>query len=144
MIDNAAKPMSKTPKSRIELATLWAALVAADTAAQLLFKAAAGRLDEPRLAPEWIAMVAQSPRVWAALSCLLLTFGLWMLVLRRAPLSSSFPATSLSIVCVVAASRLLFGESIAFLQLVGIALIVVGVALLRPDRVESPEIASST
>ena len=118
--------------------------MAADTGAQLLFKDAARRLDEPRLAPEWIAMVAQSPRVWLAVACLLVTFGLWMLILRGARLSSAFPVTSLSIVCVVVASRILFDESITLVQYGGIALIVAGVALLRPERTEELEADPST
>lgn len=136
--------MPNAPSSRFELAALWGGLVAADTASQLLFKAAALRLDEPSFSPEWIAMVAQSPRVWAAIACLVATFGLWMLVLRRAALSRSFPVTSLSIVCVVALSTVIYGERIAAVQYLGITLIVTGVALLRPDRAEPAEADPST
>src|SRR5262249_22405711 len=124
MIENAVNPMPLAPPSKLELAVLWTGLVAADTVSQLLFKAAALRLDEPSFALRWLAMVAQSPRVWAAVLCLLLTFALWMLVLRRAALSSAFPVTSLAIVCVVVASRVLFDEEIGPSQYAGIALIV--------------------
>lgn len=123
---------------------MWMALVSADTAAQLLFKAAAARLGEPRSASEWIAMVAQSPDVWLALLCLLLTFGCWMLILRRAPISSAYPVTSLSIVCVVVASRIVFGDQISPMQYAGVALIVSGVALLGADRIEPGGEASSS
>lgn len=133
-----------TSTSRVVLALTWLALVATDTAAQLLFKAAAQGLDEPRFATEWIAMVAQSPRVWAGVLCLLLTFGSWMLILRRAPISSAYPVTSLSIVCVVVASRIVFGDAVAPMQYAGIALIVLGVALLRADRIEPAGEASSS
>jgi multidrug transporter EmrE-like cation transporter len=131
---NASAPSS----SRLQLALLWLGLVAADTAAQLLFKAGALRVEPPRVELGWLAMVAQSPWIWAAASCLLLTFGLWMLVLRRARLSTAFPVTALTFVGVIAGSRLVFQEAIAPQQYAGIALIVLGVALLRPLE-QAPE-----
>jgi multidrug transporter EmrE-like cation transporter len=120
------------PASRLSLALLWGGLVLSDSAAQLLFKSAAVRLAEPSATLAWVAMVAQSWRVWAAVACLVLTFGLWMLVLRRARLSTAFPVTALTFVGVVGGSWWFFGETIAPVQYAGIALIVAGVASLRP------------
>lgn len=118
---------------------MWSALVAADSAAQLLFKAAALALEPPAVDAAWLAMVAQSPRVWLAVGFLLLTFGLWMLVLRRHAISSAFPVTSLTIVAVAACSVPAFGETLGPVRLAGIALIVAGVAMLRPaDPAEGP------
>ena len=119
-------------RSRLSLALLWGGLVVFDSAAQLFFKSAAVRLAEPAMNLAWIVMVAQSWRVWAAVASLLLTFGLWMLILRRARLSTAFPVTALTFIGVVAGSWWLFGESIGPLQYVGIALIVAGVAALKP------------
>jgi multidrug transporter EmrE-like cation transporter len=119
-------------KSVFSLALLWSGLVVSDSAAQLLFKSAAVRLPKPAATPAWMAMVAQSWRVWLAVGCLLLTFGFWMLVLRRRKLSTAFPVTALTFIGVVAGSSLFFGETITPLQYAGIALIVVGVAALRP------------
>jgi drug/metabolite transporter (DMT)-like permease len=125
--------MTQLPKhTRFDLIVLWAGLVLSDSAAQLLFKSAATRLPAPEVTLEWLAMVAQSLRVWAAVGCLLLTFGIWMLILRRATLSASFPVTALTFVGVISGSWLFFGEVIAPLQYLGIALIVAGVALLGP------------
>lgn len=111
---------------------LWVGLVVSDSAAQLLFKSAAVRLAEPAPTLSWILMVAQSWRVWSAILCLLLTFGLWMLVLRTTRLSTAFPVTALTFIAVVGGSWWLFGESITAIQYAGIALIVGGVAVLRP------------
>lgn len=122
---------SKTEK-RISLALLWTSLVVCDCAAQLLFKSAAVHLPQPTLALIWVAMVAQSWRVWMAVGCLLLTFGIWMLILRESKLSKAFPVTALTVVGVIAGSSLFFGETIDAIQYAGIALIVVGVALLSP------------
>jgi drug/metabolite transporter (DMT)-like permease len=77
-------------------------------------------------------MVAQSPRLWAAGLCFVLTFGVWMLILRGSRLSHSFPATALTFIGVICGSKFLFGESIEPVQYLGIALIILGVALLRP------------
>jgi drug/metabolite transporter (DMT)-like permease len=130
-----AGPTSRRSHTRLELALLWTGLVVSDSAAQLLFKAAAVQMAEPRLDWAWLVMVAHSQRAWAAVSCLLVTFGLWMLILRRSALGMAFPVTALTFVGVIAGSRLLFGESIEPLQFAGIALIVCGVAMLRPlDR----------
>jgi multidrug transporter EmrE-like cation transporter len=118
--------------SRLRLALLWAGFVVSDSAAQLLFKSAAIRLAEPTPTLAWVAMVAQSWHVWTAVACLLVTFGLWMLVLRRARLSTAFPVTALTFVGVVGGSWWFFGETIAPIQYVGIALIVAGVAALKP------------
>jgi multidrug transporter EmrE-like cation transporter len=118
--------------SRVSLALLWAGLVVSDSAAQLLFKSAAVRVAAPTPSLAWVAMVAQSWRAWAAVVCLLVTFGLWMLVLRRAKLSTAFPVTALTFIGVVGGSWWFFGETIAPIQYAGIALIVAGVAALRP------------
>jgi multidrug transporter EmrE-like cation transporter len=77
-------------------------------------------------------MVAQSWRAWSAVACLLLTFGFWMLVLRRAKLSQAFPVTALTFIGVLGGSSWFFGETIAPIQYAGIALIVAGVAVLKP------------
>ena len=132
LIEEEAAPHALRPHSRLESAALWAGLIVADSAAQLLFKSAAMYLPEPQATLPWLLMVAQSARFWAAVACLIVTFGLWMLVLRRAKLSLAFPVTALTFVGVIGGSMWLFNEAIAPLQYAGIALIVVGVALLRP------------
>jgi len=118
--------------ARLRLAGLWTALIACDAAAQLAFKSAALQLPQPEPSLHWALMVAQSPPAAFALACLALAFGFWMLILRRSKLSAAFPVTALAIVCVVAASRWLFDEPVAPFQAIGIALIVAGVALLKP------------
>jgi len=77
-------------------------------------------------------MVAQSWRTWLAIACLILTFGLWMLVLRRAKLSTAFPVTAFTLVGIVAGSWWLFGETISPVQYAGIAFIIAGVSALKP------------
>jgi drug/metabolite transporter (DMT)-like permease len=121
--------------SRLHTVALWAALISLDTSAQLLFKSAAVRLAPPELSLQWLRIVAQSLRFWAATLCLAMTFLVWMLILRRSRLGLSFAATALTFVGVIGGSQLVFGESISSVQYAGIVLIVLGVALLgRLDR----------
>lgn len=110
----------------------WTGLVVADVAAQLLFKSAAVTLAAPEPTWAWVAIVAQTPAVWAAVACLLVAFGFWMGILRRAKLATAFPVTALAFAGVIAGSWLLFGERVTIAQGAGIALIVAGVAMLKP------------
>jgi multidrug transporter EmrE-like cation transporter len=118
--------------SRLSLSLLWIGLVLSDSAAQLLFKSAAVHLAQPTPTFAWVVMVAQSWRMWSAVACLLLTFGFWMLVLRRASLSRAFPVTALTFLGIVGGSWWFFDETIAPIQYVGIAFIIAGVAALKP------------
>lgn len=121
--------------SRIDVILLWAGLIGLDTAAQLLFKLAAQSLGHPELSLRWLHMIAQSAVFWAAAMCLVLTFPIWMLILRRSQLNLAFPATALTYIGVIGGSQWVFGESIDTVQYAGIVLIVIGVALLRrPTR----------
>ena len=116
------------------IAMLWVIFIALDAAAQILFKNAAVNLPEPAPTLEWLYLTVTSIRVWAALGCLAGVFGVWMTILRRLPLATAFPLTASTYVVVVVAAHILYGETIAPVQYAGIALIVVGVALLRPGR----------
>src|SRR5262249_33924530 len=118
--------------SRLSTAALWAALILFDSAAQLLFKSAATHLPRPSPTLAWMLMVAQSWRAWLALACLLVTFGFWIAVLRRSKLSTAFPVTALTFIGVLTGSWWFFGETVQLVQYFGIALIVIGVAMLKP------------
>ena len=122
-------------RPRINGTLLWAALIGFDTAAQLLFKFAAQSLGYPEVSWRWLQTIAQSGTFWLAALCLMLTFPIWMLILRRSQLNLAFPATALTYAGVIGGSQLVFGESINAVQYAGIVLIVVGVGLLpRSNR----------
>lgn len=129
-----AEPQSAAERPGGALAILWVCFLLTDGAAQILFKNAAAHLPDPSISLEWLYATATSPRIWAALACLALTFGSWLMILRRGPLATTFPMTAATYILVVAASQILYGETIAPVQYLGIALIVVGVALMRPAR----------
>ncbi len=113
---------------------VWLLFIGMDAGAQFLFKSAAVHLPEPTATAGWLYAAATSSRVWTALLCLTLVFALWMTILRRLPLATAFPMTALTYVVVVLGSQILFDETVAPLQYLGVALIVVGVAILPPTR----------
>jgi drug/metabolite transporter (DMT)-like permease len=106
-------------------------MIGLDTVAQLLFKWSAERVGQIGDSARWLQAVSQSPAFWAGTFSLALTFPLWMLILRGARLNLAFPATALTYVGVIAGSRWVFGESIHWIQYCGMALIVLGVGLMR-------------
>jgi multidrug transporter EmrE-like cation transporter len=71
--------------------------------------------------------IAASPLVLIGLASFGLSAVLWLFVLSKVSLSSAYPFVALGIVITVAAGRLLLGEPIPAVKLVGVALIVSGV-----------------
>ena len=124
--------MNPVVRARLAKALLWVGLVATDSAAQLLFKAAALTLPGPRPDWQWVGMVTRAWQVWAAMGCLLLTFLQWMLILRGTRLATAFPMTALTFIGVLAGAWWFFGENASIVQCAGVLLIVVGVTLLKP------------
>jgi len=110
---------------------LWAVMIGLDTIAQLLFKLSAERMGEVGNWVGWVRAVAQSPAFWLGAIALATTLPTWMLILRTARVNLAFPATALTYIGVISGSRWLFGEPIQWIQFCGIALIVVGVGLIR-------------
>ena len=93
-------------------------------AGQVLFKKAA-----LAIAPgSWQSIVLNG---WmaAALLFYVAATGLWVWILRTAPLSAAYPFAALSFVLVPVGAMLLFGESLGWRYAAGAALIVAGVAV---------------
>lgn len=118
--------------SRFRLALLWTGFVVLDTAAQISMKMAAERLSPPPLSWQWMRSAVESPLIWVALACLLAAFWLWLQILEVSRLSVAFAATSLTLIGVLVGSWLLLGEAMSVLGYLGVAAIILGVALLRP------------
>ena len=68
--------------------------------------------------------------VGSAYFCLVLRGVLWLLVLKRLPVSLAYPCLSVVYVIVLFASVPAFGESLTPLKVVGTVLVLVGVALV--------------
>jgi len=101
--------------------------VATDTALQLLWKTGIADLPETDSIAETIAAVARAPIFILVVALMAIQLVNWLKVLDHADLSYAKPFTSLSYVTVSILSVLLLGETIAPLQLVGIAVVVAGV-----------------
>jgi drug/metabolite transporter (DMT)-like permease len=109
--------------------------VVLDTAGQLLWKRAAVRLPES-LSPELLlGALLHDPLPLVVLGVFVLQLVNWLLVLERAELSYAQPITSLSYVSVVCLSVWLLGERLDPVRLLGVSLVLLGVALVGVDAV---------
>lgn len=104
--------------------------LAVDTATQLAFKGAAEAIGDIPLGLDFLVAAAGTAFAWLAVGLYLATYVLWMLVLRNTALSRAFPLTALSYVSVPLFAWLAFGEAVDARTAAGIALILVGVALV--------------
>ncbi len=61
----------------------------------------------------------------------LVSFALWLLIVERLPLSIAFPtAIGLSMIAISVGSALVLGESVGVTKVLGMALILAGIALI--------------
>jgi drug/metabolite transporter (DMT)-like permease len=93
--------------------------------ASVLGKTAALRLGDPTL----VAFLS-NPWYLGGLSCLVLQAFFWQLVLREVRLMVAYLVTSLNYFLVLAASRVFFQERVSVSNVIGAAIIVVGVYLV--------------
>jgi multidrug transporter EmrE-like cation transporter len=103
------------------------AAVAFSVVGQLFLKSGAQQLTGlGRL--EFLLAAARDMQVLSGLLAWIASTLCWLYVLRVAPLSSAYGLTSLTYVLIPLASVYVFGEQVRCLQVVGIALIIMGVA----------------
>jgi multidrug transporter EmrE-like cation transporter len=103
----------------------WAVLAAAITvsmAGQTLLKAGAGRATFWDQLFDWHTMVGLVLYGGAAM--------LYIVALRRIPMSVALPATAVSYIAAALIGHYVFGESLSLIHVAGIGLIAAGVALL--------------
>lgn len=106
------------------------ALAFTSTGAHVAFKLTANASAPLSWDSAWLLRVLGQPWVYGAIACYLGSFGIWMSLLRRAPIGPAFAASHLEILGVLAASAWLFGERVSPLQALGVACIVAGVLCL--------------
>jgi small multidrug resistance pump len=100
------------------------AAIVLGVAGQLLFKAGAERSAD-------VARQFLDPLTITGFAVYAPSAALYVICLRRLPLSIAFPSVSLSYVAVAVAGYLIWHEPLGLPRLGGIALIVLGVALLN-------------
>ena len=101
---------------------LWIANVALETAGQLLFKSVA--VDRRG----WSAMI-RTPLLWIGIVCFAAEFFVWFALISVIPLSQAMLVNSIQIVAVMLAARVVFGEKLDVMRVLGASLVSIGVAL---------------
>lgn len=96
-----------------------AACILIETGEQSLYRLSSG-VSRWRCLPPAIALHATG-------------LGLWLLLLRRVPLGVALPLMGANFVMIVVAGRLLFKESVTPRRWAGVALVVMGFALVAMD-----------
>ncbi len=107
----------------------WALNIAVDSAGQLAFKAAAMEPGEAKGMARWRHML-QRPWIWVGIACFVVEFVLWLAFLSLVPLAQGVLLGMLSIVVVMVGGRFWFHEHFTRKRLIGIVLIVIGVAIV--------------
>jgi multidrug transporter EmrE-like cation transporter len=106
----------------------WLGIPILDTLSQLFIKLAAEHVTGSGLT--WLHNTVTSPWMIAAVAVEAACFVIWMRVLAELDLSLAFPLSAIGYILILAASLLIFGESISLLQLTGSGLILAGVWLI--------------
>jgi len=105
-------------------------LMAVETAAQIGFKFAGDSALPLTLDAPWIERLLNEPWLYVALACLTASFGVYMTMLKHAPLGPVFAASHLEIVSVTLFSIAYMGDRLTLLQIIGCCAIVAGVLVL--------------
>lgn len=106
------------------------ALMAVDTAQQVLAKLTGDRIGEFEFDAAWLGRLAQEPLVLIVLCLYVVAFLIYSWLLRHAPVGPSYLALHGYVVLTFLISMLAFDERFTLLQLGGCALIVAGIVLL--------------
>ena len=116
---------------------LWLVFVTLATATQLAFKWAGSELGDQELGLAFLTDALAKPSVWMAIAGYAAMFALWINILRRVPLSRAYLITAIVYVPVSIGAWLIFGEQVSLLRAIGIAAIVIGVALIAAGDTSS-------
>jgi len=105
-------------------------LLAFDTLTQISFKYAALNALPVAADIAWLVRIVGHPWVYLAIGGYVGAFFTWMSLLKHAPIGPAFAASHLEVVVVMIAARFLFDEKLGWMQLIGAAAIVSGIACL--------------
>ena len=98
---------------------------------ELLLKRGATNVAEPDSAFSWTGINGlESPLVWWAILLIIASFISWLYVLRHVPLTVAYPLSRVVDILVPLGCWIFLGELISATRWCGIALVVVGLALV--------------
>jgi drug/metabolite transporter (DMT)-like permease len=105
--------------------------IACVSVSELLLKRGASEVAQPESAFSWTGVNGlASPLVWLAILLIIASFISWLYVLRCMPLSVAYPLSRVVDVLVPLGCWFFLGERISALRWCGIALVVIGLALV--------------
>ena len=100
-------------------------------ASEFLLKRGAADVAEPNSAWSWTGVNGlASPLVWWAILLIIASFVSWLYVLRYIPLTIAFPLSRVVDILVPVSCWIFLGEFISIWRWCGIALVVIGLALV--------------
>jgi drug/metabolite transporter (DMT)-like permease len=98
---------------------------------ELLLKVGAKATADPSKSWSWIGITGlASPLIWLAIVVIILDLAIWLYVLKYIPLSIAFPLSRLVDVLVPISCWLILKEGISSLRWCGIALVIIGLAIV--------------
>lgn len=100
-------------------------------ASELLLKRGASDIADPASALSWTGINGlASPLVWWAIVLVVMSFLSWLYVLKYIPLTVAFPLSRVVDVLVPVCCWLFLGEMVSTRRWCGIALVIIGLAVL--------------
>ena len=108
---------------------LLAIALLANTAGQLLFKAASVKAAGEGIAAHWLAL-GVSPYLWTGIATYVVEFFMWLAFISLVPLWQGVMVASVDILLVTLGGAILFGERLTPPRVAAISLIAVGVLLV--------------
>ena len=105
-------------------------LIVFDTLTQVSFKLASKHAGEFVMKSEWLFTILHNPWLYGAIAGYLGAFGVWMTLLKHAPIGPAFAASHMELIPVLAISVIYFGEHLGVMQIVGVLCIVLGILFL--------------
>jgi drug/metabolite transporter (DMT)-like permease len=100
-------------------------------ASELLLKRGASEIADPDSAFSWTGINGlASPLIWWAILLVLISFVSWLYVLKYIPLTVAFPLSRVVDVLVPLSCWIFLGEIISVRRWCGIALVVIGLAVV--------------
>jgi multidrug transporter EmrE-like cation transporter len=108
---------------------LWVINLLLDVGGQIAFKTAASTGPADQGMAHWRHMAAR-PWIWIGIGCYVPCLFVWMAFLSMVPLSLGVLMSSINIVALMMAGRVLFGEALTGSRVTAILLICMGVAVV--------------
>ncbi|MEY2557416.1 MAG: hypothetical protein QOE34_841 [Verrucomicrobiota bacterium] len=101
------------------------------TVSELLLKRGASNTANPALNWSWTGLNSMaSPLVWWGILCVVASFLSWLYVLKYIPLTIAFPLSRVVDVLVPLSCWIFLGETISPRRWCGIALVIIGLAVV--------------